>query len=174
MRIPDIAIAGGFSTEDHVFKVIAMGAPYVKAVCLGRALMIPGMVGKNIGQWLKENNLPPTVSAYGKTEKEIFVYYEELLEKYGKEMKDIPLGAVGIYSFSQKIKVGLQQLMAGSRNFRVSSISRRDLMSLTEEAAKVSGIPYVMDAYRQEAEAILNGSRSRNSNHRKTKVAVGR
>jgi glutamate synthase domain-containing protein 2 len=174
MRIPDIAIAGGFSTEDHVFKVIAMGSPYVKAVCMGRALMIPGMVGKNIGVWLKEGNLPPTVSTYGTTEKEIFVYYEELLERYGKQMNEIPLGAVGIYSFVQKIKVGLQQLMAGSRNFRVSSISRRDLMSLTEEAAKVSGIPYVMKAYRKEAEAILNGRATRNANHRKVRVAVGR
>jgi glutamate synthase domain-containing protein 2 len=42
-------MAGGFSTEDHIFKVLAMGAPFVKAVCMGRALMIPGMVGKNIG-----------------------------------------------------------------------------------------------------------------------------
>ena len=174
MQIPDIAIAGGFSSEDHIFKVIAMGAPYVKAVCMGRALMIPGMVGKNIAQWLKQNNLPPTVSAYGKSEKEIFVYYEELLERYGKRMKEIPLGAVGIYSFAQKIKVGLQQLMAGSRNFRIASISRRDLMSLTEEAAKVCAIPYVMDAYRKEAEAILNGREARNSNHRKARITVGR
>ncbi|RLA97429.1 MAG: FMN-binding glutamate synthase family protein, partial [Deltaproteobacteria bacterium] len=44
-RVPDIAIAGGFSTEDGIFKAIALGAPYVKAVCMGRALMIPGMVG---------------------------------------------------------------------------------------------------------------------------------
>ncbi|OGX15337.1 MAG: glutamate synthase [Omnitrophica WOR_2 bacterium RBG_13_41_10] len=174
MRIPDIAIAGGFSVEDHIFKAIAMGAPYVKAVCMGRALMIPGMVGKNIGKWIKEGNLPVTVSEYGKTEKEIFVCYEELAEKYGADMKDIPLGALGVYSFVQKIKVGLQQLMAGSRNFRLASISRRDLMSLTEEASCVSGIPYVMDAYRTEAEAILNGSKTRNSNHRRTKVAVGR
>jgi glutamate synthase domain-containing protein 2 len=174
MRVPDLAIAGGFSAEDHVFKAIAIGAPYVKAVCMGRALMIPGMVGKNIANWLKENKLPPTVSAYGSTEKEIFVYYEELLERFGKQMQDIPLGAVGIYSFVQKIRVGLQQLMAGSRNFRVGSISRRDLMSLTEDAAKVSGIPYVMDAYRKEAEAILNGRQTRNSDHRKMKIAVGR
>ena len=178
MRIPDIAIAGGFSAEDHVFKAIAMGAPYVKAVCMGRALMIPGMVGKNIANWLKEGNLPPTVSAYGKTEKEIFIYYEELLEKYGKEMENIPLGALGVYSFVQKIKVGLQQLMAGSRNFRLATISRRDLMSLTEEAAQVSGIPYVMDAYRKEAEAILNGKGNNkfqnHINHRRLKVAVGR
>ncbi len=157
LRVPDIAIAGGFSSEDHVFKVIAMGSPYVKAVCMGRALMIPGMVGKNIGLWIKEGDVPVTISSYGHTEKEIFVCYEELIEKYGNEMKDIPLGAIGIYSFVQKIKVGLQQLMAGSRNFRISTISRNDLMSLTEDAAKVSGIPYVMDAYRSEAESILNG-----------------
>ena len=88
---------------------------------------------------------------------EIFVSYEELADKYGKEIKNIPLGAIGIYTFSQRIKVGLQQLMAGSRNFSLSSISRNDLMSLTEEAAKVSGISYVMDAYRKEAENVLNG-----------------
>ncbi|MFH1868848.1 MAG: FMN-binding glutamate synthase family protein [Candidatus Omnitrophota bacterium] len=157
MHVPDIAIAGGFSNEDHVFKVIAMGAPYVKAVCMGRALMIPGFVGKNIGTWLKDNQLPPGIKEYGASEKEIFVCYEELFDKYGKQIKDIPLGAIGIYSFTQKIKVGLQQLMAGSRNFRLNTISREDLMSLTEEAVRISGIPYVMDAYREEAEKILNG-----------------
>ena len=67
----------------------------------------------------------------------------------------MPLGVIGIYSFVQKIKVGLQQLMAGSRNFRIEAISRSDLMALTKEAAKVSGISYVMEAYREEAEAIL-------------------
>lgn len=156
LRVPDIAIAGGFSSEDHIFKVLAMGAPYVKAVCMGRALMIPGMVGKNIGEWIKKKELPTTVSEFGKTPKEIFVCYEELADKYGKETKEIPLGALGIYSFAQKIRVGLQQLMAGSRNFRINTISRRDLMALTEEAAKISGIPYVMEAYRREAEAVLN------------------
>lgn len=154
-RVPDIAIAGGFSSEDHVFKVLSMGAPYVKAVCMGRALMIPGFVGKNIGEWMKNKDLPKTVSQFGKTTEEIFICYEELVEKYGKDIKDIPLGAIGIYCFSQKIKVGLQQLMAGSRNFRINTISRKDVMSLTEEAAKVSGIPYVMDAYREEADNIL-------------------
>ncbi len=154
-RVPDIAIAGGFSTEDGVFKAIAMGAPYVKAVCMGRALMIPGMVGKNIEKWLKEGNLPKTVSKYGNSVEEIFICYEELKKKYGNEIKNIPLGAIAMYTFSQKIKVGLQQLMAGSRNFKISTISRNDLMALTEEAAKISGIPYVMEAYREEAEKIL-------------------
>ncbi|MBU0579571.1 FMN-binding glutamate synthase family protein, partial [bacterium] len=158
MRVPDLAIAGGFSSEDHIFKVIAMGAPFVKAVCMGRALMIPGMVGKNIGEWIKEGKLPKTVSDYGIKPEEIFVCYDEIVEKYGKkETADMPLGAVGLYCFSQKIRVGLQQLMAGSRNFSIPTISRKDVMALTEEAAKISGIPYVMDAYKEEAYDVLEG-----------------
>ena len=155
IRVPDIAIAGGFSTEDGVFKALAMGTPYVKAVCMGRALMIPGMVGKNIGEWLKAKDLPKTVSKYGNTMEEIFVSYEELKKKFGKELKNIPAGAMGLYTFSQKFKAGLQQLMAGSRNFNLSTVSRKDIMALTEESAKISGIPYVMDAYLKDAEKIL-------------------
>ncbi len=156
MRVPDIAIAGGFSAEDHIFKVLAMGAPYVKSVCMGRAFMIPGMVGKNIGYWIEGKDLPSTVSRFGKTPEEIFVSYKELEEKHGKRIKEIPLGAIGIYCFSQKLKVGLQQLMAGSRNFNTSTITRKDVFAMTEEAAKVSGISYVMDAYKEEAEKVLN------------------
>jgi glutamate synthase domain-containing protein 2 len=158
MRVADIAVAGGLSTEDGVFKAMAMGSPYVRAVCMGRALMIPGMVGKNVAKWLENGKLPRTVSRYGSRVEEIFVCHEELKGKYGDAFRDIPLGAVGIYTFCQKMQVGLQQLMAGSRNFNLSTISRRDLMALTEEAAKVSGIPYLMDAYRHEAEEILMGA----------------
>ena len=67
----------------------------------------------------------------------------------------MPLGAIGMYCFTDKLRTGLQQIMAGSRNFRIDTISRNDLMSLTEQAAKVSGIPYVMDAYRDEAMEII-------------------
>ena len=157
MRVPDIAFAGGFSLEDHVFKAIALAAPYVKAICMGRALMLPGFVGKNIGEWIKNNELPKTVSEFGTKPEEIFVCYEELAERYGKDMQDIPLGAVGVYTFVQRIRVGLQQLMAGSRNFRINTISRSDLMSLTKDCAEISGIPYVMDAYRAEADKVLKG-----------------
>ena len=122
---------------------------------MGRGLMIPGMVGKNIGQWIEEDDLPKSVSKYGSDVKEIFVAYAELEEKFGSDIKDIPLGAVGIYTYCQKFRVGLQQLMAGSRNFKLSTISRKDLMALTEEASKISGIPYVMDAYGEEANKIL-------------------
>jgi glutamate synthase domain-containing protein 2 len=155
-RVPDIAFAGGFSSEDGVFKALALGAPFTKAVCMGRALMIPGMVGKNIEQWLKDGKLPNTVGQFGSTPEEIFVCYEDVKGIVGAgEMKNIPLGAVGIYSFSEKIRVGLQQLMAGARCFSVPAITRHQLMSLTEECTKVTGIPYLMDAYREEAEKIL-------------------
>ncbi len=156
--VPDIAFAGGFSAEDHVFKAIALGAPFTKAVCMGRALMIPGMVGKNIEQWLKGENggLPKTVSRFGSKKEEIFVMYEKLKGKYGKEIDEIPLGAIGIYSASRKIQVGLQQLMAGARKWKTEFIRREDLASLTEECAKVTGIPYIMDAYREDAMKIIN------------------
>jgi glutamate synthase domain-containing protein 2 len=157
-KVPDLAFAGGFSSEDGVFKALALGAPFAKAVCMGRALMIPGMVGKNIKQWMADGKLPQSVSQFGSTPEEIFVNWEDVKAIVGaNEMKNIPWGAIGIYSYSQKIKVGLQQLMAGTRNFSLSSVSRRDLMSLTEECEKVTGITYLMKAYREEAISILNG-----------------
>jgi glutamate synthase domain-containing protein 2 len=154
-RVPDLAMAGGFSDEPGVFKALAMGDPYFKAVCMGRGLMIPGMVGKNIEKWIKEGDLPKTVSKYGNNIEEIFVCYEELKEKYGARIKDIPMGAVGIYTYTQKFRTGLQQIMAGSRNFRLSTMCREDLMALTPEAAEVSGIDYVMSARYDEAMGAL-------------------
>ena len=72
------------------------------------------------------------------------------------EIGKIPLGAIGIYSYSDKLKVGLQQLMAGARKFRTEFITRQDLASLTEDCARITGIKYVMDAYREEALEIID------------------
>ena len=161
--IPDLAMAGGFSTEDHIFKVLAMGAPYFKAVCLGRAMMIPGFVGDNIEavvnktgstQW---KELPVTVSAFGKKPEQIFVTYATLEQRLGKQKaKKLPFGAIAMYTYVDKLRTGLSQLMAGARSFRLDTVKRSDVISLTEECAKVSGIPYVMDAGMEEAEAILS------------------
>ena len=155
MRVPDIAMAGGFSNEPAIFKALAMGSPYVKAVCMGRGLMIPAMVGKNIGKWLDLKDLPKTVSKYGTTKEEIFICYDDLRQKYGNRMQEIPLGALGMFTVAEKFRTGLQQIMAGTRNFAVPAISRRDVMALTEESSKVSGIPYVMNAYHDEALKVL-------------------
>ncbi|MFP4355310.1 MAG: FMN-binding glutamate synthase family protein [Phycisphaerae bacterium] len=156
--VPDLAMAGGFSAEDHVFKVLAMGAPHFKAVCMGRALMIPGMVGKHIGQWIESGDLPKTVSQFGTTKEEIFIGYETLVDRFGLETaRQMPLGAVAMHCFADKLRTGLQQLMAGSRNFRTDTISRDDVFALTPEAAQVSGLKYVMDVQREEALSIIDG-----------------
>jgi len=116
------------------------------------------MVGKNAEKWLRDEDggLPPNVSKFGFSKEEIFMNYEVLKEKYGAEVDRFPLGAVGIYNVVDKITVGLQQLMAGSRNWKIKYISRNDLVSLTEECAKITGIQYVMDAYREEALEIID------------------
>ncbi len=155
--VPDMAMAGGFSAEDHVFKVLAMGAPHFKAVCMGRALMIPGMVGKNIGTWMDAGELPKTVSQFGTTKEEIFIGYETLVDRFGAETaRQMPLGAVAMHCFADKLRTGLQQLMAGSRNFRIDTISRDDVFALTPEAAEVSGLTYVMNVQRDQALEIID------------------
>ena len=162
--MPDLALAGGFSAEEHIFKVLAMGAPYFRAVCLGQALMISSFVGDNIDGVLRNsrpakwNELPKSISVYGDQPEQIFTTYETLADRFGPgEMAKLPLGAVAMYTYVDKLKTGLSQLMAGTRNFRLDTLKRADLVSLTEEAAKISGIPYVMDAGMEEAEKILCG-----------------
>lgn len=160
--VPDLAMAGGFSSEDHIFKILAMGAPYFKAVCMGRALMIPGFVGDNIESTLRESGdrrwdkLPPTVSRYGSTPEEIFVTYSTLKDQYGSAMDKVPFGAIALYTYVDKLRTGLTQLMAGARSFRLDTLKRRDLVALTEDASKISGITYIMDAYQEEADAVIN------------------
>jgi glutamate synthase domain-containing protein 2 len=155
--VPNLVIAGGFSLEDHIFKAIAMGSPFVKAVCMGRSTMIPAMVGKHIQRWIEEEKLPAEIKKYGDTIEKIFVSAETLKEKYGKDFVKIPAGAIGMYTFCDRLKIGLQQLMAGARKFSIKYLDRSDLISLTKEAAEVTGIPYVMESDMEEAERILYG-----------------
>ncbi|MDA8098642.1 MAG: FMN-binding glutamate synthase family protein [Nitrospiraceae bacterium] len=157
--VPDLAIAGGFSLEDHIFKALALGAPYFKAVCMGRALMIPAFVGKNIKKWADEDKLPADIKKYGDAPERIFITTETLKAKYGKDFERIPWGAIAMYTFTDRLKLGLQQLMAGARKFALPYLDRHDLVSLTRDAAEVTGIPYVMESDMKEAERILcNGA----------------
>jgi len=71
-------------------------------------------------------------------------------------MEQMPLGAIGMYNYIDKLRVGLSQIMAGSRSFRLDTINRSDIVTLTEEAAKISGIKYLTEAFREEAFEIIN------------------
>ena len=153
--VPPIAIAGGLSMEDHIFKALALGAPYVKAICLGRALMTAAMVGKTNGKITAEK-----MELEGREAEEgymgLFAVASQLKERFGNDFKRLPAGAIGLYSYVDRLKQGLQQLMAGARKFALPYIDRNDLVSLTREATSVSGIPYVMDSDREEIGKILN------------------
>lgn len=166
-KVADMAFAGGLAREDHIFKAIALGAPYTKLVCMGRALMIPGYLGANIqgvknpelkekvfGKWDK---LPSTVTEYGIEPEEIFAGYYDVQKKVGKdEMKNIPLGAVAIWTLADKLAAGVQQLMAGARKFSINAISREDLFSGNRETEKETGIKYITDVADQKAKQIIN------------------
>jgi len=159
--VPDLAMGGGFSLEDHIFKALALGAPYFKAVCMGRATMIPAMVGKNIGLWLAQGKLPKEIARHGDSVEQIFTGVSALKERYGEDWKRIPTAAIGMYTYGERIRQGLQQLMAGARKFSLPYLSRQDLVSLTHECAEVTGIPYVMEADLAEAEEILTADARR-------------
>lgn len=155
--IPSCAMAGGFSLEDHLFKGIALAAPYIKAICLGRATMTAAMVGNTIGQIAKSGkSLPIDISKYGETVDQIFVSSVDLKEKLGKEeFEKLPPGAIGMYTYYERLGTGLKQFMAGARKFGLNNISRDDIFALTREAADISGISFVMDADKEEMDRIL-------------------
>ena len=69
----------------------------------------------------------------------------ELKDRLGKDFEKLPPGAIGVYSYMQRLAQGMRQLMAGCRKFTLDSLTRGDLCSLTKECAEISGIPHVMD-----------------------------
>jgi glutamate synthase domain-containing protein 2 len=155
-HLPALAVAGGFTFEDQIFKGLALGAPFVKLVGMARGPIAAAMVGKTIGRAIDENELPIYVERFGTTKDEIFVTAIELRSKLGMEQfEQLPTGAIGLYTYYERLAQGLRQLMAGSRTFSLEHISRNDIAALTHEAAEVSGIPYVMDLDRAEVEEIL-------------------
>ena len=88
---------------------------------------------------------------------------EELRQKIGNsEFDKLPAGAIGLYTYYERLAQGLRQLMCGSRKFSLDYISRSDIVSLTKEVADISGITYVMDVDLKEVDQILNGNGKKN------------
>ena len=152
--LPPIAIAGGLSLEDHVFKALALAAPYVKAICLGRAILTASMVGKTHGKLL-EGKIARDGGSIEQGYMGLFAVGAQLKERFGSDFAKLPPGAIGMYSYVDRLRQGLQQLMAGARKFALPYIDRNDLVALTREAAEVSGIPYVMECDQEEVARIL-------------------
>ncbi len=167
-RVVDLSFAGGFALEDSIFKGMALGAPYTKLICMGRAIMIPGFIGSNIegvlhperkeaihGNW---DSLPKSVSRFGNSAEQIFSSYFDVEKKVGKdEMKNIPYGAIAMWTMADKLSCGLQQLMAGARKFSLPQIDRNDLFAANRETAEETGIQHVADINNETALKILYG-----------------
>lgn len=165
-RVVDLSFAGGFALEDSIFKALALGAPYTKMVCMGRAVMIPGYLGANIegalhperkaavsGNW---DRLPKSVTDIGATPDEIFASYFDIQKKIGKdEMKKIPYGAMAFWTLADKLSCGLQQLMAGARKFSLNQIRRTDIFAANRETARETGIVHCSDVNDEFARKIL-------------------
>jgi glutamate synthase domain-containing protein 2 len=156
-HVPALAVAGGFTFEDQIFKGLALGAPFVKLVGMARAPIAAAMVGKTIGKTIDSYQLPVYVERFGTTKDEIFVTAGELRKELGDaEFEKLPTGAIGLYTYYERLAQGLRQLMCGSRKFALNHISRDDLAALTREAADISGITYVTEVDRAEVEEILS------------------
>jgi glutamate synthase domain-containing protein 2 len=154
-HIPDIAVAGGITFEDQIYKALALGAPYFKAVGMARSPLAAAMVGKTIGKRIKEDQIPVYVERFGNSVEEIFVTATELKNKFKERFKDIPTGALGVHGYFKRLSQGLRQLMAGNRKFTLEYITRDDMAALTQDAANISGIPYILDVDKDEVEKIL-------------------
>jgi glutamate synthase domain-containing protein 2 len=158
-HVPALAVAGGFTFEDQIFKGLALGAPFVKMVGMARSPIAAAMVGKTIGRAIDEGQLPVYIERFGNSRDEIFVTASALRHELGDSVFDtLPAGALGLYTYYERLAQGLRQLMAGSRKFSIDYISRDDLAALTRESAEVSGIQHVMDVDRAAAEEILAGA----------------
>jgi glutamate synthase domain-containing protein 2 len=156
--VPPIALAGGFTFEDQIFKGFALAAPHVRLIAWARSPLAAAMVGKNIGRLIEENSLPIYVERFGTTVDEVFVTAPELQERFKDRFRKLPVGAIGLYTYYQRVAQGLRQLMCGARKFALRHIARDDIAALTPRAAEISGIPLVTDTDREEVEQILRAA----------------
>jgi glutamate synthase domain-containing protein 2 len=165
-RVVDISFAGGFARSSAIFKGLALGAPFVKLICMGRAMMIPGFLGSNIEGVLKPANkakingnwdsLPKSVSDRGSKAEEIFAGWHDVQKKVGHEaMKELPFGAVAMWGMLDKLSAGLQQLMAGARKFTIGAIERDDIAACNRETERETGLSFVTDIGDEKARLIL-------------------
>ena len=98
-----------------------------------------------------QNQAPRTLEAIGNRD------CGWLFETPQEEFEKIPTGALGLYTYYERLAQGLRQLMCGSRKFSLEHIARDDLACLTHEAADISGIPFITDVDKAEVEEILAG-----------------
>ena len=137
VKLPAIAVTGGFATEDQVYKALALGAPYIQYVGLCRSSMAAAMNGKKIGELLELGKAPQHITKYGSTKEEVFVDLPELRGIYGEAADEFSTGAIGVYSYLKRIAFGLQHFGALNRKFDINLVDQSDLIPLTLPAREI-------------------------------------
>jgi hypothetical protein len=155
--VPPVVFAGGFTLEDQMFKGFALGAPYVKAIGMARSSLAAAMVGKTIGKRIREKDLPVYIERYGSSMDEVFYAGVHLRDTYGADFDNLDAGAIGLYTYYQRLAQGLRQLMCGARKFSLELIARDDIASLTREACDISGIQFITELDKDAAWEIIKG-----------------
>ncbi len=160
--VPDLVMAGGFIEETSIFKTIAMSnfgeGPMVKAVLMGRSPITAAMKASYFKQLAAEGKLPKSfVDKFGATPDKFFIATPELKAKYGARFGEIPLESIGVYTYlTDRVGVGLKQLMAGNRKWNLNLLDRGDLMSLSTLATQVTGIPLAHEVENDAVKKILD------------------
>jgi hypothetical protein len=163
-HVPDICIAGGFVNETQIFKALAMSnfadgqGRLVRAVAMARAPITAAMKAAYFAELAETASLPKVFGlSYGEEPDQFFITAPELRARFGDAVgSEIPWGAVGVYTyFSDRLKVGLQQLMAGCRKWKLDLLDRSDLAALSDRASRVTGLPLIEDAQKEEFYKLL-------------------
>lgn len=134
LDLPAVAVTGGLAMEDQVYKALAMGAPHIKLVGLCRSSMAAAMSAKKVGELIEAGKVPPHLSKLGSTKEELFWDLPELRGIYGDTADEFSTGAIGVYSYLNRIGYGLQHFAALNRKFDISYADQRDLIPLTRDA----------------------------------------
>jgi hypothetical protein len=99
--------------------------------------MAAAMVGEKIGHLLASGTVPKHLEQFGGTKEALFRHLPELRSIYGGEADHMSAGAVGAYSYLQKIAFGLRHFAALNRKFNVKYISREDVIPMTSDAKEI-------------------------------------
>ncbi|HTY46758.1 MAG TPA: FMN-binding glutamate synthase family protein [Methanomassiliicoccales archaeon] len=158
--VPDLVMAGGFVNETQAYKSMAMsnigGGPLIKAIGMARAPILTAMKSTYFARMSQEGKLPKSFSdEYTSDPNNFFLMAPEIARKHPRSNvgKDIPWGAVGLYTFLDRVATGLKQLMAGSRKFKLENLARDDICALSTYASQVTGI----DTFDAMASRVMPG-----------------
>lgn len=132
--VPAITMTGGIVSEDQVYKALAYGNQHVTAIGICRGAMAAAMSGKKVGQMIADGYIPEHLRAYGNTVEDIFEDLADLRALYGKKANEFPTGAIGVFSYLNKIAFGVRHFAALNRKFDVACFDRSDLIALTSGA----------------------------------------